>query len=61
MSNFWKGCDLPLINCEADVKVTWLEKCIILSDAAASFQITEKKLNLLVIILPYKDNAKLLH
>ena len=30
LSNFWKTCDMPLINCEINLIVTWSEKCVLM-------------------------------
>ena len=29
LSNFWKRLDIPLINCEVSLTVTWSENCVI--------------------------------
>ena len=33
LSNFWKALEMPLINCEINLTLTWSEKCIISSAA----------------------------
>ena len=34
LSNLWKTPDIPLINCEINLVLTWSEKCVITSKAA---------------------------
>ena len=34
LSNFWKTPDIPLINCEINLVLTWSEKCVITNKAA---------------------------
>ena len=29
MTNFWRSLDLPLINCEIELDVTWSRNCVI--------------------------------
>ena len=33
LSNFWRTLDIPLINCEINLILTWSENCIITSKA----------------------------
>ena len=33
LSNFWKTLDIPLINCEVSLTLTWSENCVIRSKA----------------------------
>ena len=33
LSNFWKTLDIPLINCEINLILTWSENCVITSNA----------------------------
>ena len=33
LSNFWKTLDIPLINCEVPLTLTWSENCVITSKA----------------------------
>ena len=34
LSNFWRTLDIPLINCEVSLILTWSENCVITSQAA---------------------------
>ena len=33
LSNFWRTLDMPLINCEINLILTWSENCVITSKA----------------------------
>ena len=33
LSNFWRTLDIPLINCEVSLTLTWSENCVITSKA----------------------------
>ena len=52
LSNFCRILEMPLINCEINVILTWFEGCVISSAAAATkFKITDTKLYVPVVIL----------
>ena len=61
LSNFWRTLEMPLINCEIDLILTWSANCV-LSDAqnqATTFAITDTESYVLVVTLSMQDNAKL--
>ena len=61
LSNFWRTLEMPLINCEGNLKLTWSKDCVITnSTSEAKFAITETKLYVPVVTLSTKDNEKLL-
>ena len=64
LSNFWRALEMPLINCEIILMLTWSSNCVIVStDVAnqiATFAITDAKLYVPVVTLSTQDNAKLL-
>ena len=61
LSNFWKTLEMPLINCEVNLLLTWSKDCVFTnSTAAGKFQITETNLYVPVVTLSTQDNAKLL-
>ena len=61
LSNFWRTLEMPLINCEVNLILTWSRDCVITNSTdAGKFAITETKLYVPVIILSTQDNAKLL-
>ena len=64
LSNFWRTLEMPLINCEVELILTWSENCVIISTNVANqnptFTITETTLYVPVVTLSTQDNAKLL-
>ena len=61
LSNFWRKSEIPLINCEINLILTWSEDCVILSATGQTkFRITGAKHYVPVVILSAQDNAKLL-
>ena len=61
LCNFWRSLELPLINCEVNLILTWSPTCVISSATGETkFKITETKLYVPSITLSTKDNAKLL-
>ena len=60
-SNFWRTLEMPLINCEVNLILTWSKDCVITnSTGEGKFAITETKLYVPVVTLSTKDNEKLL-
>ena len=61
--NFWRTLEMPLINCEICLILTWSANCVIVSTNAANqnatFAITDTKLYVPVVTLSTQDNAKL--
>ena len=64
LSNFWRSLDIPLINCEFNLILTWSANCVIFSTAIANqdaiFSVTDTNLYVLGVTLSAEDNAKLL-
>ena len=61
LSNFWRTLEMPLINCEIELILTWSKDCVISSATGETqFAITETILYVLVVTLSTEDNAKLL-
>ena len=64
LSVFRTSLELPLINCEVNLILTWSTNCVILStnvaNQNATFSITDTKLYVPVVTLSTQDNAKLL-
>ena len=64
LSNFFRTLEMPLINCELNLLLTWSASCVIVStDVAnqnATFAITDTKLYVPVVTLSQQDKAKLL-
>ena len=61
LSNFWRTLEMPLINSEINIILTWSSTCVITnSTGAGTFEITDTKLYVPVVTLSTKENAKLL-
>ena len=73
LSNFWRAWNIPLINCEVELILTWSKNCVLADmtvDAAtdpatvapsgATFQITDTKLYVPVVTLSKENDIKLL-
>ena len=61
LSNFWRTLEMPLINCEVNLILTWSKDCVIAnSTGEGKFAITETKLYVPVVTSSTKDNEKLL-
>ena len=63
LSNFWRTLEMPLINCEINIILTWSTNCVIVSTIVANqnttFEITDTKLYVPVVTLSTQDNSKL--
>ena len=55
LSNFWRTLEMPLINCEVNLILTWSANCIIVytngENQGATFEITGTKLYVPVVTL----------
>ena len=64
LSNFWRTLEMPLINCEVNLILTWSANCVIVytnvANQGATFAITEANLYVPVVTLSTQGNAKLL-
>ena len=61
LSNLWRTLEMPLINCEINLILTWSKDCVITnSTGEGKFAITETKLYVPIVTLSTKDNEKLL-
>ena len=61
LSNFWRTLEMPLINCEVNLILTWSSTCVITnSTGAGTFEKTDTKLYVPVVTLSTKENANLL-
>ena len=61
LSNFWKTLEMPLINCEFNLILTWSSTCVVTdSVGAGTFAITVTKLYLPVVTLSTQENTKFL-
>ena len=64
LSNFWRTLEMPLIDCEVNLILTWSASCVIISTNVANqvptFEIAETNFYVPVVTLSTQDNAKLL-
>ena len=64
LSNSWRTLQMPLINCEVELILTWSANCVIIytdvANQVATFTKTEKNLYVPVVTLSTQNNAKLL-
>ena len=61
LSNIWRTLEMPLINCEVNLILTWSSTCVITdSNSAGTFAITDTKLYVPVVTLSTQENTKFL-
>ena len=64
LSNFWRTLEMPLINCEVNLILTWSSSCVLIGTSipnqAATFEITDTKLYVPVVTLSTQENTKFL-
>ena len=64
LSNFWRTLEMPLINCEVNLILTWSSKCVLIATSIpnqnATFAITDTKLYFSVVTLSTQENTKFL-
>ena len=61
LSNFWRTLEMPLINCEVNLILTWSSTCVITNSAGAGrFAKADTKIFVPVVTLSTQDDAKLL-
>ena len=64
LSSFWRTLEIPLINCEVDLILTWSTNCFVVSTNVANqnamLSITETRLYVPIVTLSTQDNTRLL-
>ena len=71
LSNFWRSLNIPLINCEAELILTWSKNCVladmttrdnpaIVAPSGATFEIKDTTLYAPVVTLSEENDTKLL-
>ena len=61
LRNFWRTLEMPLINSEVNLILTWSSTCVITnSTGAGTFEVTDTKVYVSVVTLSTKENAELL-
>ena len=62
LSNFWRTLEMPLINCEVNLILTWSSTCVLIAtgvpNQAAIFEITDTRLYVPVLTLSTQENTK---
>ena len=62
ISKFWRTLEMPLINCEVNLILTWSSNCVLIANAiqnqAVTFAITDTKLYVPVVTLSTQKNTK---
>ena len=60
LSNFWRTLEIPLINSEVNLILTWSSTCVITdSRGAGRFEITDTRRYVPVVTLSTQENTKL--
>ena len=63
LSNFWRDLNIPLINCEVELILTWYKNCVLVDMATnvtpsgATFKITDSKLYVPVVTLSKENDT----
>ena len=64
LSNFWRTLEMPLINCEVNLILTWSSTCVLVAsnilNQNATFAITDTKLYVPAVTLSTQENTKFL-
>ena len=71
LSNFWRSLNIPLINCEVELILTWSKNCVladmttrdnpaIVAPSGATFKIKDTTLYVPVVTLSEENDTKLL-
>ena len=61
LSKFWRTLEMPLINCEVNLNLTWSSTCVITdSDGKGRFAITNTNIYVPVVTLSPQENTKFL-
>ena len=71
LSSFWRTLNIPLINCEVELILTWSKNCVladmtvdadadpaIVAPSGATFKITDTKLHVPVVTLSKENDTK---
>ena len=62
LSNFWRTLEMPLINCEVNLNLTWSSTCVlnstVIPNQNATFAITDTKLYVPVVTLSTQENTE---
>ena len=65
LSNFWRTLEMPLINCEVNLILTWSSACVLIATNTpkqnATFAVTDTKIYVPVVTLSKQENTKFFH
>ena len=62
LNNFWRTLEMPLVNCEVNLILTWSSTCVIINSiGAGGFAIIDTRIYVPVVTLSIQENTKLLH
>ena len=50
---------MPLINCNSEISLKWIEDCMLATATTATFKTTDAKLYVPIVTLSVEDNSKL--
>ena len=62
-SNFWRSLDLPLINCELELDLSWIKDCVLLKHnylTGVNFMINSTKVYVPVVTLSINNSIRFL-
>ena len=62
LTNFWRTLEMPLINCEITLILTWSANCVIIDvdDQGSTLKVDDTKLYIPVVTLSTQDKVRLL-
>ena len=62
LSNFWRTLEMPLINCEVNLILTWSSSCVLIATSIpnqnVTFAMTDTKIYVPVVTLSTQENTK---
>ena len=65
LNKFWRTLEMPLINCEINLILTWSTNCVTIYNNVANpnptFEITETNFYVPVVTLTTQDNSNYYH
>ena len=58
LSNLWRSLEMPLINCNSEISLKWIEDRMLATATTATFKIIDAKLYVPIVTLSSEDNEK---
>ena len=59
LPNLFRSLEMPLINCNIHLELSWRNDCVMFTIAATTFQIRSTKMYIAIVTLSTKDNVNL--